>query len=93
MLTKPQPTTTVHRQRVTNSETAPMLIANENRHRQIKHNLTGIAAVDLKPIGIGMCAHTAAHPVVKNPLGPVAYQVSRRIAGQRLSKPRLWVGT
>src|SRR5690606_39007888 len=72
--------------RVADPEPAPVAAADVDRHRQVEHDLAGVAAVHLQAVAVGMGANTAADAVVEDALGAVADQVARRIAGERLAE-------
>src|SRR5690606_29237076 len=73
-------------QRVTDAEAAPVAAVDVHRHRQVEHDLPGIAAVHLQPVGVGMGADAAPDPVAEDALGAVADQIARAVAGQRLAE-------
>src|SRR5690606_20705944 len=80
------PTVTSSVQGVADAEPTPVAAIDEYRHRQVEHDLPGVAAVHLQPIGIGMRADAAADAVGEDALGAVADQVARAVAGQRLAE-------
>ena len=80
-------------QGVTDPESAPMAAVHEHRHRQIEHDLAGVAAVDLQPPGVGMRADAAPDAVLEDALGAVADQIACRSPVSGWLKRRLWVGT
>lgn len=66
-----------------------MLAADEDRRRQVEHDLPGVAAIDLQAVRVGMRADTAADTVGELALGAVTDQVAFGIAGQRLGEAQV----
>ena len=78
---------------VTQAQPAPVPAADHDRHRKIVHQLTGIPGIGLQKQRLLVAATADPRAVGELALAAVMQVVHLGVAGQRLEKTLLWVGT
>jgi hypothetical protein len=71
---------------VPQAQPAPVSALDDDRHRQVVHQFTGVARVRLQQNGLLMTATTDAGAIIKFAFGAVIHCIDGCIAGQRLAE-------